>query len=154
MQVGDILNAAVRFFEEDGLSFIQLKDEPTLKLDFQGDTGQWLCFALAREEQAQFVFYSVFPVNVPEAKRAAVVEFLNRANYDLYVGNFEMDWTSGEVRCRTSIDLNGEQLSRPVVQQLVYVNVRLMDYYLPGIMNVMFGQVSPTRAIAALDEEE
>jgi hypothetical protein len=48
---------------------------------FQGQNGQWTCFAQVREEQSQFVFYSVCPVNASEDKRLAVAEFLTRANW-------------------------------------------------------------------------
>jgi hypothetical protein len=40
-----------------------------------------MCYAKAKEEQQQFVFYSIAPINSPEEKRTAIAEFLTRANY-------------------------------------------------------------------------
>ena len=125
--------------------------EPALQVGFQGESGQWLCYARIREEQEQFVFYSVCQVNAPEDKRMAVAEFLTRANYGLLIGNFELDFSDGETRYKTSIDVEGDHLSPALVQQLVYANVLTMDRYLPGIMSVLYGDVSPAEAIAQIE---
>jgi len=146
--MGDVLDAAVSFFKEDGWSFTQLDDRPILKLGFHGDNGQWNCYAQAREEQAQLLFYSVCPLNAPEDRRMVVAEFLTRANYGLFIGNFELDMTDGEIRYKTSIDVEGDRLSPALVRPLEYANVLMMDSYLPGIMSVIYGDVAPAEAVA------
>ncbi len=149
--MGAILDVAAAFFEEDGWPFQQLEGQPILQIGFQGDNGQWVCFAQAREEQAQFVFYSVCATRAPEARRSALAEFLTRANYGLIVGNFELDWSDGEVRYKTSLDVEGDRLTPALVKQLAYANVVTMDRYLPGIMRVIYGDVTPDQALAEID---
>jgi len=146
--MGDILDAATSFFKEDGWSFTQLEDQPVLTMGFQGENGQWSCYAQAREEQAQLLFYSVCPVKTPEDRRMAVAEFLTRANYGMFIGNFELDFGDGEIRYKTSIDVDGDRLSEGLVRPLVYANVLMMDRYLPGFMSVIYGSVPPAEAIA------
>jgi hypothetical protein len=150
--MGEILDIATTFFKEDGWPFQQLEGQPILQIGFQGDNGQWTCFAQAREEQAQFVFYSVCAAKAPEARRPALAEFLTRANYGLIIGNFELDWGDGEVRYKTSIDVEGDRLTPALVKQMTYANVVMMDRYLPGIMRVIYGDVPPAQAIAEIDE--
>ena len=150
--MGNILDTATAFFKDDGWPFQQLEGQPILQVGFQGDNGQWTCFAQAREEQAQLVFYSVCAAKAPEAKRPALAEFLTRANYGLIMGNFELDWRDGEVRYKTSIDVEGDRLTPALVKQMAYANVVMMDRYLPGIMRVIYGDVSPAEAIAEIDE--
>jgi hypothetical protein len=146
--MGEILDTTIVFFQQDAWSFTQLEDQPILRLGFQGESGQWTCYAQAREEQAQFLFYSLCPVKAPEDKRMAVAEFLTRANYGMFIGNFELDYSDGEIRYRTSIDVEGSQLTPALVRPLVYANVLMMDRYLPGIMSVIYGNVSPAEAVA------
>lgn len=146
--MGQILDAMVAFLEEDDWPFRQLEEEPVLALGFQGENGQWSCYAQAREEQAQLIFYSVTPVNAPEERRQALAELLTRVNYGLYIGNFELDLDDGEIRYKTSIDVEGDRLSPALVRQLAYANVFTMDHYLPGIMRVIYGGASPAEAIA------
>jgi len=146
--VGQILNTAIDFFQQDEWAFTQIEDQPILRLGFQGENGQWNCYAQAREEQSQLLFYSICPVKAPEGKRMAVAELLTRANYGMFIGNFELDFSDGEIRYKTSIDVEGSQLSPALVKPLVYANVLMMDRYLPGIMSVIYGNVSPAEAVA------
>jgi hypothetical protein len=152
--MAEILETVARFFEEDEWPFSRLDELSILQTGFQGENGQWNCFAEAREEQTQFLFYSVCPIHVPEDKRQATAEFLTRANFGLPIGNFEMDWDDGLIRCKTSTDVQSNQLGLEMVKQLVYANVFLMDMYLPGLMTVVYGDASPSKAVAQVEEQD
>jgi hypothetical protein len=80
----------------------------------------------------------------------AIAEFLTRANYGMTIGNFELDYTDGEIRYKTSIDVTNDQLSPALIQTLVYINVAMMDEYLPGIQAVIDG-ATPIAAIQAIE---
>jgi hypothetical protein len=147
-----IFEVALNFFNQDNWPFSQSEDEPILNLVFQGTNGEWVCYAKAREEENQFVFYSNCQVNVPANKRQAMAEFLTRANHGLVIGNFEMDFEEGLIRYKTSIDVESDRLTPALVKQVVYANVITMDKYLPGIMKVIYGDVSPKEAISKIEE--
>ena len=148
---GQFFEEIVNFFEEDGWPFAQIEGEPLLQMVFQGENGKWTCYAKARDDPEQFVFYSVCPVNTPDSKRRAVAEFLTRANSGMIIGNFEMDFEDGEIRYKTSIDVEDDSLSCALIKRLVYANVMMMDAYLPGIMSVIYGDVTPVDAIAQIE---
>jgi len=149
---GGILDTVIQFFEEDDWKYHQLEGTTILRLGFTGDNGSWRCYAEAREEREQFVFYSVLDARVPEEKRPVMAEFLTRANYGMVVGNFEMDYSDGEVRYKTSIDVEGDRLSTALVKTLVYMNVLLVDRYFPGIMKVIYANASPEEQIQEIEE--
>ena len=109
-----LLNAAMEFFRSDDWAFERLADRSALRLPFQGRNGKWSCLAHARVTAAleQLLFYSVLPLNVPDEKRHAVAEFITRANYAMAIGNFEMDFSDGEVRFKTSIDATDSRADR------------------------------------------
>lgn len=146
-----ILDALSGFFESDGWSVDPVPGQSSLRMQFRGKSGTWACYAQARERDRQFLFYSVCPVSVPEARRAAVAEYLTRANYGLLIGNFEMDLADGEVRCKTGMDVERTELTDDLVRPAVYANVVTMDKYLPGISSVVYGDASPVEAIAEID---
>lgn len=146
--MAEMFDTVVQFFEQDGWSYSRAREQPILQMGFQGDNGNWLCYAEAREEFEQFVFYSVCPTNAPEGRRQAVAEFLIRVNYGLVIGNFEMDLDDGEIRYKTSLDVGDTELSVPLVKNAVYMNVLMMDRYLPGIMAIVYGNVPPAEALA------
>jgi hypothetical protein len=149
--MAEILDVAIDFFQQDDWPLAEIEGLAFLQTAFQGTNGHWSCYAQAREEQSQFIFYSVCPVNVPEGRRLTAAEFLTRANYDMVIGNFEIDWDDGEIRYKTSIDVQGDRLTPALVKQLVYTNVLMMDRYLPGIMEVIYGNVPPAEALAKID---
>jgi hypothetical protein len=146
-----ILDTVISFLQEDNWPFTPLEEGTILRTGFQGVNGEWSCYAQTREEQEQFIFYSVCPVHAPEEARMAAAEYLTRANYGLYIGNFELDLGDGEVRYKTSIDVEGSSLTLTQVKQLVYANVLTMDRYLPGLMKVIYGNVAPVDAITEIE---
>jgi hypothetical protein len=90
-------------------------------------------------------------VKVPEYKRYNVAAFITMINYGIIIGNFEMNFYDGEIRYKTSLDVEGTQLSSTLVKHLVYSNVTTMDKYLPGIMSVIFGNLSPEEVISRIE---
>ncbi|MDZ8085221.1 MAG: YbjN domain-containing protein [Nostoc sp. DedQUE12b] len=147
----NIFEAIINFFQADNWLFVQLPGQLALQIAFQGENGKWNCYARARSEQNQFVFYSICPVNAPEEKRLAVAEFITKANSGMIIGNFELDFADGEISYKTSIDVEGDRLSSALIQRVVYANVTMMDEYLPGILSVIYGNFSPEEAIADVE---
>jgi hypothetical protein len=146
-----IYSALINFFTEDDWPFSKVQGELGLQMPFQGKHGDWICYAKAREEQQQFVFYSLCPIAPPAHQRSAIAEFLTRANYGMTIGNFELDYTDGEIRYKTSIDVEGEKLTSALIKRLVYTNVAMMDEYLPGIHAMIEEGLSAEAAIQATE---
>ena len=153
MTRGQIFNSLVAFFEDDQWNFSGVDNLPVLSLSFTGRSGKWLCYAQAREDQEQMVFYSVCPIYAPKTRRTAVAEFITRANYGMIIGNFELDFADGEIRYKTSIDVEGSRLTAAMIKQLVYANVVIMDRYLPGLMRVIYGDASAADEIDNIEND-
>jgi hypothetical protein len=149
--VSPIIDTVASFFEANSWPFNRAEDESVLMTGYQGESGKWPCFAWTHEEQKQFVFYSVCPVSAPEAKRSAVAEFITRANFEMIIGNFELDFEDGEIRFKTSIDVQEDRLTIALVQQMVIANVVMMDRYLSGLLQVISSDVAPKDALAAIE---
>ncbi|MBE9141503.1 YbjN domain-containing protein [Nodosilinea sp. LEGE 07088] len=153
-----VFAAMLDFFTKDDWSFLRIQGEPALRLAFEGQNGSWNCYARAREEARQMVFYSLCPFTAPEDKRAAVAEFLTRANYGMVLGNFELDFDDGEIRYKTStvLEAGGQRggEAEGVIREIVYTNVMIMNEYLPGIQAVLDEDVSPEQAIHLVEAKE
>ena len=149
--MGRIFNAVVDYLSEDDWKYTVLDGEDALMLSFRGRSGSWQCFARADEEKECFSFYSVLPPHATEDKQAAVGEFINRANYGLIVGNFEMDYRDGQVRYKTSLDIEGGELTPKMIENIIYANLMTMDDYFPGFMDVMYGDKDPGEVIELIE---
>ena len=149
--MGRIFEGMSDFFARDDWKTTQLEGKLTLRMGFSGDDSSWTCFAQAREQQEQVCFYSVAPVKVPEDRRTEMAQFLHRANYGMIIGNFEMDYSDGEVRYKTSVDVEGSELTFALMKQVVYPNVLTMDRYLKAIMAVSFGGIDAVAGVAMVE---
>ena len=151
-------NVVKPFFDSEDWSFVQL-DEATLQLAFQGEHGRWSCLAESSDESQQFIFYSLYPFPVEPEDQASVLEFLMRANSGMIIGNFELDFTTGDVRFKTSVDVEGIRFKlstcysvyQQLWHQLAYINVITMDRYFPGITAIVNHTLTPEEAIAQVE---
>lgn len=149
--MGQILEVIERFLIEDDWPYNLLEGRSVYKTGFEGKNGQFTCYAQEREEQQQIVFYSVFPVRVPGERMADVAEFIIRANYGMIIGNFEMDYNDGEIRYKTSVDVEDVTVEDALVRHLIYANVLTMDKYFPGLMRVLYAGIDPVSAIEEVE---
>ena len=136
-----------RFLEDDGWYPQPLENKMVQRVYFAGDNGELRCYAQIRSDLEQFLFYVIAPVKAPDAVKAHVAEYITRANYGLRIGNFEMDYGDGEIRYKSSLDFEGETLTPQLIKNIMYPAVHTMDFYLPGLLNVMYGSKTPTEAI-------
>lgn len=97
------------------------------------------CVAKIWPETNRFVFYVLLPYRVPVQQRLVAAEFLTQVNYGLQIGNFEMDFTDGEVRYKSSVGFSGDDLSPALIQQAVYPAVKTVETLFPELLEVMAG---------------
>ncbi len=152
--MGRILETVERFLKSDDWPVSPVEGRTVIKTGFEGKSGQFTCYAQERKEQEQFVFYSIFPVRTPDDKMNEVAEFITRANYGMIIGNFELDYGDGEIRYKTSVDLEDVEINEPLVRHMVYANVLTMDKYFPGLMRVLYAGINPVNAIEEVEGAE
>ena len=58
------------------------------------------------------------------------------------------------MRYRTSVDVEGGDLTPVMIKNLAYVNIAVMDQYLPGLAKVVKDGLEPEKAIAEVEAEE
>jgi len=109
-------------------------------------SGSWTVFFEIRDQDQQLIVNSLVPVWVPVERRTDAAMYIARANYGLAIGNFEIDLDEGEVRFRTSVDVEGAQISDPVVDHLFLANIMAVEQYLDGLQSVIEG-ADPSAAI-------
>jgi hypothetical protein len=115
-----------------------------------GEHGAWTVHVALREDDEQLMVHSVVPEDVPEDRRTDLALFLTRANFGLVLGNWELDLDDGELRFKTSADVEDVELVDVFLDNLVLANVATTDRYLPGIRAVL-GGADPAAAVAEVE---
>jgi len=148
-----VLVAAVRkALEDDGWPVWDTDEPDVIASAYQGENTLIVCVAQCGDDDRFLVFYSFCPLEVPPQRRMAVAEFLMRANHQMRLGNFEMDFEDGEVRFKTSLDTDGADLTPAMVRNLIAPNVLAMDRYVPGIALVLNEEETPGEAVRLVEE--
>ena len=114
----------------------------TLLMGYGGRHGLYFCVLQVHPEHPLIAFYTHLQCRVPEEKQPTMTEYLARANYGLWLGNFEMDLRDGEIRYKTSLHLADGELTAEMLTALLRVNGDTLDRHLPGIMSVLWNDVS------------
>lgn len=133
-----IFSRLIDFMEEEDWKYEILEGETVLRFNFKGRSGRLLCYADVEEEKGWLIFYSYLPVNAPPDKMQTIAEFITRANRGMRIGNFELDYEDGEIRYKTSIDIEGGELTNKMIHNLLQANLSTMDRYFPGIMELIY----------------
>ena len=150
--MGALLTVIDEALQRRGWPHEQMPGRDVITFPFQGDDERWVVYAEAREDDERVLVYSVVPFNVPRERRAAVAEYITRANYGLHIGNFELDLDDGEVRFKTSLDGKGIGLSPELVDRVIVLNLHATNRYVGGLAALMGDdEASPAQLIERIE---
>ena len=87
------------------------------------------------------------PVFGPIYRRPALCEAIARANYGLYLGNFELDMADGELRFKSSLPVNDAEPSDTQIRRLISNSIGVVAHYGPALLDVACTELEPAMAI-------
>ena len=131
----------------------QVGSQPILNLRFDGSFDdrdeEWKGQVIVQETGffLKIVLFSFIPFLISRDRQELVVELLNRINYAEDIGNFEMNYNTGQVRCKTSVEVMDIDINIEILYGVVTNNTNLMGKYIPMIDQVNKGELLPMDAI-------
>jgi Putative bacterial sensory transduction regulator len=144
-QASALYYEVAQFLEQNQWLLQPVPQHTIFSTNFQGQHGSFNCYAETIEPKKQFVFYSICPFKIPEGKRSAIAEWIARANWQLVMGNFDLNFDEGSLRYRSSIELAGDRFNTALselIKRVAYTNVMIMDQQLPAIMAIVQGNIA------------
>lgn len=105
------------------------------------------------EERAAVEVYLYAPVGVPGRRRKEVAELLARINYGLSVGQIGLNFESGKIRYKGTIEVKDGALSVAMVNIMVDRGMSILDNFLPAVNAVAYTNDSPADAFAKVDDD-
>lgn len=97
--------------------------------------------------------YAICPLNADEDTRPVVAEYLTRANYGLNNGNFEMDYSDGEIRYKTYMLCSQHVPDIREVEVSVDLSFMMMKRYGNGLAKAIMGFGEPEKDIAEAEKD-
>ena len=153
--MGKLFDSALEWLNEEDWSYTeQHRDngDNWTRSTYSADNSKFDVVLDAREETELFYVYVYFPINVPQKNRVDVAELLTRINYNLKIGNFELDMEDGQIRYKVSVDIEGSELVTKMVHNMINVALSMSDTYIPAVMHICYGNKTPVEALNTLRE--
>lgn len=147
----------LRYLTDENWSFIR-HDDHIIVTHVTGKNGTYRLLMDMREEKNPddkiFLMYVTAPVKAPTEKRLIVAEYLTRANWIAVVGNFEMDFSDGEIRYKGVIEYADSSVTPLMLEQLIHKCAGTMDQYFPGLMRIIYGDLDAVAAIQPISPQQ
>lgn len=87
----------------------------------------------------KYLLFFTCPLSVDEAERPEMRDLLNRINYGVMFGNFEMDDRDGEIRFRYAVDCDNQLPSQEIIEHSLYRSASTLEKYGDAIVQVLMG---------------
>lgn len=95
-----------------------------------------------------YVSYAILANNVSPERYSSVSEYLHRANFGLLFGNFEIDYSDGEIRFKITTDCEDvKALTNYIIDRSVALPCAMFERYGEGMLKLMMGIGSPAELI-------
>ena len=141
-----LIDVAIAAVEANDWRYTRL-DEGVIALPVHGHRSSYSALVIANDEFHYVTLYCAFGPRVPDDRRSAVAEAISRANYGLVVGNFEIDFSDGELRFRVGAGVAGGDFSVEMAGNMISLAIYMCDRYHDALMRVIFAGEAPADAI-------
>ena len=71
---------------------------------------------------------------VDENQRTHAAEYLTRINYELHLGNFQLDFETGDIMYRISQSLGDDELSKDIIAKIICMPLAMFKKYEEDIL--------------------
>lgn len=72
-----------------------------------------------QENNSLLAVYGILPFLIPESHQSAAMLLITQVNYDMLVGNLEMDINDGEIRYKNAIDVEAVGINDDITEHLL-----------------------------------
>lgn len=96
-----------------------------------------------QEKNKLLAIYGILPFLIPETHQSAAMLLITQINYDMLVGNLEMDVNDGEIRYKNAIDVEAVGIDNEIIEHLLQSVVAMTT-----VANELFGNLVNNQDLA------
>lgn len=89
-----------------------------------------------QEKNKLLAIYGILPFLIPESHQSAAMLLITQINYDMLIGNLEMDVNDGEIRYKNAIDVEAVGIDHHTIEHLLQSVVAMTT-----VANELFGDL-------------
>lgn len=96
--------------------------------------ANYQCVIDIDEHDQVVIMYTILGTLVTSNRLNKIAQLLTKINFGLRIGNFEMDYDDGQIRCKTSIDYEGiKDFDDSFIENLILINLTTTDKFYQAI---------------------
>ena len=153
ISMGSDMLAVVRAaLDQRGWEYRQIPHRAAIGWKVRSEHGAWECYAIVDEQPGLLLLYSVLAAIVPADRRDAAAVLLVRLNQGLPVGNWELDFETGNLRYKASIDVGAGELTTALFERLMDRNLDIVAAHQPAVEGFAGGRLELEAALALSGE--
>ena len=143
----DISAAIEGFLNEDEWNFEPVDENGVIRtgVSLRSKLKNAKIFFLIKSDAYSII--STISVGADEESMQRTAEFITRANYGLTHGNFEMDFSDGSIRFKTSLLCADTVPSYEQIRGTLHINILMLERYGNALLEVIFGVKTPEEAV-------
>ena len=120
-----------RIYEEEELKFAYEPEYQLIRFSMNIEATSDVRFIARIVNSKTALFTTILPMNIPEKMRKPVSEYLTMVNYELLLGNFQLDFIDGELSYKAVAAFEEDfGLADMTVIRLTYVGFNMFDKYI------------------------
>ena len=103
-----------------------------------------------------YTSYAISPIGADKddaRMMKEMAEFTCRANYNLKLGNFELDMRDGEIRFKVHVDSTGMVPNRDIIDNSISCPAAMFERYGRAITGIVFNEEKAESAVAKCEED-
>lgn len=130
-------NQIVDFFNANTLNCEVSNPNTNITFQYSSPPYVWYAGVKIKEEFKQVILRSQCPYKVQADKRDEMCKKLTDINYDLPIGNFEMNQENGLIFFKTYLEAGSAQVTTEMLKLLLEANVYTLTKYIPEIEQIV-----------------
>lgn len=133
----------LNYFTVRGYSLCNLEDEDkAVFIHLNGDNVSLRLFSWLGTKTENLEARWYYPTNVPRNKRLVVLDLMNRLNYTIIYGGFQMNPEDGGLMFRISLPLFTSNLVHEQLDEIFGIGLSAADEEYPKFMSLIYGSCS------------
>ena len=134
-----LVSAVQDYLDEQEYNYDFEDDNQVFRLSMSLKSKLNNCRIIIRPKEDGINFTYILAISADDDSKAAIAEFLTRANYGLVIGNFQMDYSDGEIGYKNFM-YTGEDvpISEDIDKNFV-IPLMMLERYGDGILKTLEG---------------
>jgi len=151
-RAAEMIKELAGYLEQDGMRFTLRDDEPAIEAAFRLKSLSVDVRLLAADAPLRLCALVALPLIVPEDRRPAMAEAVTRANYGMWLGNFDLGMSDGRLGFRIAIPVADGTLTLEQFRYLIGIALSTVDRYHRAFCRLVYADdLSPAEVIAEVE---